>query len=145
MRISSPAFASEDFIPRLYTCDGEDINPPLIIKDVPPETKSLVLIVDDPDAPVGLWVHWVVWNIDPGISEIKAGSVPAGGVVGVASGGRPGWDGICPPQGTHRYFFKIYALTKKLELPPTSTKEDVLQAMIGAGCGSAELMGRYQR
>src|SRR3989344_873103 len=117
MNLSSPAFEHHQPIPAKYTCDGENINPLLQFSDIPDSTKSLVLIMDDPDAPAGLWVHWTIWNIDPGTAEIAENSVPPGSIEGVTSFGKPGYGGPCPPSGTHRYFFKFFALDTKLDIP----------------------------
>jgi len=145
MKIESPVFKEGEFIPKKYTCDGEDINPPLKISNVPKEAKSLVLIVDDPDAPGGRWVHWTVWNIDPKIEEIAENSVPEGGVEGVTDFGRPGWGGPCPPSGVHRYFFKLYALDKKLDLKASATIKELEEAMKEHIIADATLMGKYGR
>lgn len=140
--ISSPVFENGGFIPAKYTCDGDDVNPPLDIKGLPTGTKSLVLIVDDPDAPMGTWDHWIVWNILVK-DRIEENSVP--GVEGVNSFGRHSYGGPCPPSGTHRYFFKVYALDTKLELNPNSKKKDVEKAMKGHVLAQGEIMGRYKR
>jgi len=129
-------------IPRKYTCDGRDVNPSLNIEDLPKETKSLVLIVDDPDAPMGTWVHWVVWNIPPA-KEILEDSVP--GTEGVNDFQRHSYGGPCPPSGTHRYFFKVYALDAKLELSPNSRKRDLEKAMEGHILAKGEIIGLYSR
>lgn len=142
--LSSPAFEDQGYIPVEYTCDGKDINPPLEIKGVSREAKSLVLIVDDPDAPMGTWVHWVVFNINPLIDFIEPGK-PPGGIVGLNSWGEAKYGGPCPPSGEHRYFFKLYALDKKLELGHGVTKKEVVRAMEGHVLQSAELIGRYKR
>lgn len=145
MKLLSPAFSNETFIPAKYTCDGQDINPELNIAEVPTETKSLVLIVDDPDAPVGDWVHWTLWNINPSSSQIAENSVPAGAVQGMTDSGKPGWGGPCPPSGTHRYFFKLYALDRQLDLSPQARKKDIEKAMDGFVLAHATLMGKYSR
>ena len=147
MIIKSSAFQNKELIPSKYTCDGEDINPPLEIEGVPEEAKSLVLIVDDPDAPMGTWVHWVVWNISPEIKHIGEDSIPAaaGAQEGMTDFGRPGYGGPCPPSGTHRYFFKLYALDTELDLPASARKEDVEEAMKGHILDSATLVGLYKR
>lgn len=143
MRISSPAFDPDTPIPDRYTCAGEDINPPLEISNAPDGTESLVLIVDDPDAPAVIWEHWIVWNIDPATSVIPAGEVPAGAVQGTNSWVRTGYGGPCPPSGTHRYFFKLYALDTTLALGTTSIKADVEAAMHGHVLARADLIGLY--
>lgn len=145
MIIGSPSFANDEMIPSKYTCDAENLNPTLTISGVPGSAKSLVLIVDDPDAPGKTWVHWTVWNIDPGTAEISENSVPAGAVEGVTDFGMPGYDGPCPPSGTHRYFFKLYALDITLDIDPSSTVGNIEGAMEGHILDSSELVGLYQR
>ena len=145
MRIASPAFQNNQTIPAKYTCDADNVNPPLIFSEVPQGTKSLALIVDDPDAPAGTWVHWLVWNIDPAVRQIAENSVPAGAVEGVTSFGTAGYGGPCPPSGTHRYFFKAYALDSMLELDGKADKEKLLAAMKGHILDQAELVGLYKR
>lgn len=143
--IESPAFKNNTSIPKQYTCDGKDMNPPLAIRNIPSGTKSLALIVDDPDAPSGMWVHWVVWNIDPGTTQIDENSVPAGAAQGRNDFKKTSYGGPCPPSGTHRYFFKLYALDTKLNLGNNSTKQDVEKAMKGHIIGDAQTMGLYKR
>lgn len=145
MEIISSAFAHNEAIPSKYTCDGENVNPPLSFSNVPNETKSLVLIVDDPDAPLGTWVHWTVWNMPPTTTEIPEKSVPAGAIEGQTSFGKPGYGGPCPPSGTHRYFFKLYALDTILSLDASSTKEDLEHAMKNHILSQRELIGLYKR
>jgi len=145
MKIESPQFSQNGRIPSKYTCDGEDINPPLKISDVPKSAKSLVLIVDDPDAPMGTWVHWTVWNISPETREIQENSVPEGAVEGITSFGKKGYGGPCPPSGTHRYFFKLYALDTLLNLDSSAEVKDIEQAIEGHILEKAELIGLYQR
>ncbi len=145
LQITSPAFQNNGMIPRQYTCDGRDINPPLIIAGVPQGAKSLALICDDPDAPVGIWVHWVIWNIDPGVKEIKENSVPQGGVQGINDFRKHSYGGPCPPGGTHRYFFKIYALDTTLSISPNSNKADLEKAMKGHILAEGQLIGLYKR
>jgi Raf kinase inhibitor-like YbhB/YbcL family protein len=140
--VKSPAFENNQLIPVKYTCDGDNVSPPLTIEDAPAETQSLVLIVDDPDAPMGTWDHWVVWNIPP-IDRIEENSVP--GVEGKNSARKRSYSGPCPPWGTHRYFFKVYALDAKLDLKPDSNKKDVETAMQGHILAKGELVGRYHR
>lgn len=142
LQITSPAFEVNGEIPTKYTCDGADINPPLHIEGIPKETQSLVLIMDDPDAPGGTWDHWIVWNIPP-VDTIEEDSVP--GTEGLNDFRRQAYGGPCPPSGTHRYFFKVYALDTTLDLPPTATKADVEQAMEGHILAQGELIGRYSR
>jgi len=131
LHITSPAFQNNSHIPRQYTCDGEDISPPLVIENCPKETKSIALICDDPDASVGMWVHWVLWNIDPTTKEIAEDAVPQGAVEGMNDFRRHTYGGPCPPSGTHRYFFKVYALDTMLDISPNSTKTDLEKAMKG--------------
>ena len=145
MKLSSPVFENNQSIPAKYTCDGEDINPPLQISEVPEGTKSLVLFVDDPDAPMGTWDHWIVWNINPSVSFIEENSVPEGGVQGMNDFGKQPYGGPCPPSGTHRYFFKFYALDNELELDSSSKKEALERAMEGHILDKAELIGLYKR
>src|SRR3989344_1940186 len=141
MKIQSSAFNNNETIPVKYTCDGENINPPLSFSDIPSDAKSLALVMDDPDAPSGTWVHWTVWNIDPKTIEI----VPQNAIEGTTSFGKPGYGGPCPPSGTHRYFFKLYALDNTLQLSASSTKEDLEKAMEGHIIGQTDLVGLYKR
>jgi hypothetical protein len=145
LTLSSPMFGHMSVIPQKYTCDGEDVSPPLVIDNVPEGTESLALIMDDPDAPAGTWVHWVVWNISPGMGNTPGGSVPPGAVQGKNSWGRVGYGGPCPPSGTHRYFFKLYALDSKLALQEGATKGQLEKAMKGHLLEEAELVGLYTR
>lgn len=145
MNISSPVFKNNEPIPPKYTCDGENISPPLQISGAPEGAKSLVIIVDDPDAPGRTFVHWTVWNIDPEIGEIPENSVPKGGKEGMTDFGRPGYGGPCPPSGVHRYFFKLYALDTILDLPEGATKQDIEQAMQNHILAKCELIGLYSR
>ena len=145
MKITSSAFKHNEKIPVKYTCNGDDINPPLQFSDVPPDAKSLVLIVDDPDAPLGTWVHWVVFNIDSAVSEVAENSVPKGGVEAQTNFGSSGYGGPCPPQGTHRYFFKLYALDVRLTLDTQVDKKVVEEKMQGHILAQAELVGLYSQ
>lgn len=145
LKISSPAFKNNEHIPRLYTCGGKDVNPALMIENVPDGAKSLALIVDDPDAPVGTWVHWVLWNIDPKLKEIKENSVPPNSVQGKNDFTKNKYGGPCPPSGTHRYFFKLYALDTLLDLSPNSTKYDLEKAMKGHVLSEGQIVGLYKR
>jgi len=143
MKIKSSAFENNKSIPARYTCQGEDINPPLTIEDIPGGAKSLVLIVDDPDAPMGTWVHWVVYDI-PVVSRIDENSIP--GKQGVNTARGRNYHGPCPPSGTHRYFFKIYALDKTLGLEDNkTTKASLEKAMEGHILDKAELVGLYKK
>jgi Raf kinase inhibitor-like YbhB/YbcL family protein len=146
MKLSSSVFTNGENIPIRYTCDGEDVNPPLFISGVPEGARSLALVMDDPDAPAGLWVHWTVWNIDPRTVEIPEDSVPAGAEQGLTSSGRREYGGPCPPDREHRYFFRLYALDTKLDLDPLQTgKDELKEAIHGHVLAQAELMGRYDR
>ncbi len=142
LTITSPAFENNGSIPRKYTCDGDDVNPALKVKDIPQGAQTLVLIVDDPDAPMGTWDHWIVWNIPP-TGTIKESSVP--GIEGLNDFNKHSYGGPCPPSGTHRYFFKVYALDAELELDPNSRKEDVESAMEGHILGKGQIVGLYSR
>ncbi len=148
--IESTVFAQSQAIPPKYTCNGPDVSPPLSWKNVPETAKSLVLICDDPDAPAGVWVHWVCYDIPPAVNAFsegipKADTLPMGGKQGKTDFGRIGYGGPCPPSGTHRYFFKIYALDCLLGLPAGKSKKDVEQAMKGHILDKGELMGKYTR
>jgi len=142
MRIKSPVFENNKMIPADYTCDGRDINPALSLEEIPANAKSLTLIVDDPDAPGGMWVHWVVFDI-PITPDIKENSIP--GKQGNNDFRRKNYGGPCPPFGTHRYFFKIYALDKELGLNEGISKKDLENAMLGHVLSKAELIGLYKR
>ncbi len=144
-KITSSAFDHEGNIPSRFTCDGTDINPQLKIENVPSAAKSLALIVDDPDAPAKTWVHWVAWNIDPKIVEIKENSVPKGAVQGINDFRKHNYGGPCPPSGTHRYYFKLYALDTVLDLGNHAEKPDLEKAMKGHIIAQTELMGKYKR
>ena len=141
--IATPAFQAGGDIPAKFTCNGANVNPELKINGVPNEAKSLVLIVDDPDAPHGLFTHWIVWNIDPKTTDIGENSVPVGGVQGTNDFGKRNYSGPCPPSGTHRYFFKIFALDSKLDLKPSAGRAELDGAMKDHVLTKAELIGRY--
>jgi Raf kinase inhibitor-like YbhB/YbcL family protein len=143
LSLKSPAFEPNKLIPKKYTCDGENINPPLTIEGIPKETKTLALVVDDPDAPSGTFDHWIVWNIPTSTSKIGENSVP--GVEGMNSAKERSYFGPCPPSGTHRYFFKVYALDAELSLGANSKKKDVEKAMQGHILAKGELIGLYNR
>jgi hypothetical protein len=143
MRLSSPEFAHNASIPARFTCQGDDINPSLEISAVPPGTKSLVLIMDDPDAPGHTWDHWIVYDIPPATLLIEENSVP--GVQGTNSWGRQDYGGPCPPSGTHRYVFTLYALDSMLDGFEGRSKNEVLQAMQGHILDTAELIGLYRK
>jgi Raf kinase inhibitor-like YbhB/YbcL family protein len=143
LSVKSLAFENNQLIPAKYTCDGNDVNPPLTIEGIPEGTKTLALIVDDPDAPMGTWDHWIVWNIPATTSKIEENAVS--GTEGMNDFRRRSYGGPCPPSGTHRYFFKVYALDVKLDLSPTSRKRDVEKAMQGHVLAKGELVGLYRR
>jgi Raf kinase inhibitor-like YbhB/YbcL family protein len=143
LSVMSPTFENNKLIPAKYTCDGDDVNPPLTIEGVPEGTKTLALIVDDPDAPMGTWDHWIVWNIPATTSKIAENTVP--GTEGMNDFRKRSYGGPCPPSGTHRYFFKVYALDVRLNLSPTSRKRDVEKAMQGHVLAKGELVGLYRR
>jgi Raf kinase inhibitor-like YbhB/YbcL family protein len=143
MELTSPVFGYGDSIPEVYSCDGSDISPPLDIAELPAGTASLTLVVDDPDAPSGTWDHWIAFDIAP--RESIPESVGELGTAGNNSWNRTGYGGPCPPSGTHRYFFTVYALDTELGLTAGSSKGDVLEAIEGHVLGEATLMGRYSR
>jgi Raf kinase inhibitor-like YbhB/YbcL family protein len=142
LRVSSSVFKDGEFIPKKYTCDGENISPPIGIENIPVEATSLALIVDDPDAPAGTWVHWVVWNI-PVTHHIKENNIH--GTEGKNDFMQQHYGGPCPPSGTHRYFFKVYALDTLLELPAYSNKNSLEKAMSEHIIGFGELIGLYKK
>ncbi|HET7227967.1 MAG TPA: YbhB/YbcL family Raf kinase inhibitor-like protein [Chthoniobacterales bacterium] len=141
--VATSAFQAGGDIPAKFTCNGANVNPALKINGVPNEAKSLVLIVDDPDAPRALFTHWILWNIDPKTTDIGENSVPAGGVQGTNDFGKRNYGGPCPPSGTHRYFFKIFALDMKLDLKPGARRADLDAAMKSHILAQGELMARY--
>ena len=142
LSIKSPAFEHGKLIPKKYSCDGQDINPPLTIEGIPKEAKTLVLAVDDPNAPSGTFDHWIVWNIPASASKIGENTVP--GTEGMNGARQQGYMGPCPPSGTHRYFFKVYALDAELSLGASSRKKDVEKAMQGHILAKGELVGLYR-
>ena len=143
MRITSPAFRDGEKIPRQYTRNGEDKSPPLQIDGVPVNTRSLVLIMDDPDAPNGTFTHWIVFDLDPKTEEIGEDHAPKNARQGTTDWGTAEYGGPQPPYGEHRYFFRLYALNTKLNLPRGSTREEIEDAMQDHIIETAELMGRY--
>ncbi|HPL62709.1 MAG TPA: YbhB/YbcL family Raf kinase inhibitor-like protein [Syntrophales bacterium] len=150
MEIRSSAFQNGGMIPAKYTCDGSDVSPPVEWSAAPVGTKSLALISDDPDAPAGTWVHWVVYDIPAettGLPEnVPAGkTLENGGKQGTTDFGKTAYGGPCPPSGTHRYFFKVYALDSMTDLPPGATKNQLLQAMKGHILAEGQLVGKYKR
>ncbi len=150
IHITSPAFANGDDIPTRYTCDGQNVSPPLQWDAVPEETQAIALICDDPDAPMKTFVHWVLYNLPPAARELpeNAGadaSLPDGAEEGVNDFAKAGYGGPCPPSGTHRYYFKIYALDRQVKPGRHATKDDLLKAVRGHILGQGQLMGRYTR
>jgi len=150
MEIKSSAFGSGEMIPVKYTCDGADFSPPLEWTAGPAGTKSFALICDDPDAPMGTWVHWVVYDIPPTTTMLAEGitrerELTGGGTQGINDFRKIGYGGPCPPGGTHRYFFRLYALDTLLGLKPGITKDQLLKAMKGHILAEAQLMGTYRR
>ncbi len=142
LTITSPAFQNDGYISSKYTCDGENINSPLEIEGIPEGTESLVLIVDDPDAPRGTFNHWVVWNISP-TNTIKEGTIP--GTEGINGFGSRGYSGPCPPSGTHRYIFRVYALDSRIDLDSGAKKIEVEEAIKDHILAQGELIGLYSR
>jgi Raf kinase inhibitor-like YbhB/YbcL family protein len=142
MQLHSSVFAHNGHIPPVYTCEGDNINPPLELSNIPHETQVLALIVEDPDAPRGVFDHWIAWNIQPN-EAIAERSNP--GISGTNSFGKTGYGGPCPPSGTHRYFFKIYALDCTLDIPAGSDKKTLLEAMKGHVLAETVLMGQYKK
>jgi Raf kinase inhibitor-like YbhB/YbcL family protein len=145
MRLTSNAFSNSDYIPPKFTCDGEGINPPLEINDVPSNAQSLVLITNDPDAPAGDWIHWILYNLPSDTHIIKAGEKPKGAQEGTTDFGRTGYGGPCPPSGDHRYYFHLYALDIKLKLGGLVRVHHLRTAMEGHIITESILMGRYER
>lgn len=143
MRLTSPAFKGHGRIPAQFTCDGDNINPELVIENVPAGTRSLALIMEDPDAPNGLWVHWVLWNIGPRVTKLVEQAEPREAVIGKNSWGHNQYGGPCPPSGTHRYIFRLYALDITLELAGTASKGQLDVAIQDHVLAEAELTGLY--
>ena len=141
--ITGPAFRDGEKIPKKYTCQGDNINPEINIKGIPAGTKSIVIIMDDPDAPVGTFDHWISWNINPAQSTITENSEP--GIKGKNGFGNLGYGGPCPPSGTHRYFFRIYALDSELDLPEGSNRKDLELSMQEHIIAQGHTMGTYQK
>lgn len=150
MEVKSSAFENNGLIPAKYTCDGENISPPLQWEGAPEGTKSIALICDDPDAPMGTFVHWVLYNLPADAKELAENmpadkKLPNGARQGITDFRKIGYGGPCPPSGTHRYFFKLYALDTKLDLAARATKSQLLRAMDGHILGQGELVGKYKR
>lgn len=150
LKLTSSAFKEETMIPAKYTCDGKDISPPLAWQGVPDEAQALAVIADDPDAPGKTWVHWVVYNIPTNVNELPENYPPSekadnGIMQGKNDFKKIGYGGPCPPSGTHRYYFKLYALSKTLDLKPGATKQELLDAMEGKVVAETSFMGKYSR
>jgi Raf kinase inhibitor-like YbhB/YbcL family protein len=150
MQVTSTAFNDGGMIPQQYTCDGQDKSPPLNWGEAPDKTRSFALIADDPDAPGGTFVHWVLYGLPAEVHELPEGvpdneTLPSGARQGVTGFGAVGYGGPCPPSGTHRYFFKVYALDTELSLPPGRSKADLLKAMEGHVLAQGQIMGKYKR
>lgn len=148
LTVKSSAFAHEGSIPARFTCDGDDTSPPLEWSGAPASAQSYALVVDDPDAPNGLFVHWVAWNISAtklAESVAKQASLESGMRQGLNSWSKSGYGGPCPPSGTHRYFFKVYALDRTLDLAPKTDAKALEKAISGHVVAQGELMGRYTR
>ncbi len=145
MQITSSEFLDNKLIPAKYTCDGEGVNPSLSFANVPKQAVTLALVVDDPDAPKGTWVHWLVWNVVPTTESIAENSVPQGAIQGQGSSGQNVYGSPCPPSGQHRYFFKLFALDTKLTIPSYSSSIDLEKAMEGHIISQAQLIGLYQK
>jgi Raf kinase inhibitor-like YbhB/YbcL family protein len=150
IKLKSTAFKEGEFIPKKYTCDGENVSPPLEWSGIPAATKSIALICDDPDAPMGTWVHWVIFNIPASANKLNE-KISSHKVLedGTAQGNNDfrkiGYGGPCPPGGIHRYFFKIYALDKRVELAPGATEKELIKEMEGHILAEGKLMGKYSR
>ena len=151
MRISSPAFEPNQMIPEVYTCEGQNTNPPLEISDVPQNAESLTLIMDDPDAatdpdgPGKTFTHWMIWNIPPNTRNIDAENITSQAIQGINDSEKVGYTGPCPPNGTHRYFFKLYALNRKLDLTPNVTNQELEREINNSMIVKAELVGLYSK
>jgi Raf kinase inhibitor-like YbhB/YbcL family protein len=145
MEIRSTSFNQGQNIPTKYSCDGQGVNPPLIFDQIPKEAKSLVLVVGDPDAPSGTFTHWLLYNIDSQVKEIEEDSIPSKAIEGINSGNETGYYPPCPPAGSHRYFFRLYALDIELDLVSEITREELEKEMAGHILEQAELMGTYSR
>jgi Raf kinase inhibitor-like YbhB/YbcL family protein len=149
LALTSPVIRAQS-IPQHYSCDGDNVSPPLQWENVPDGTESFALIAEDPDAPGGTFIHWILYNLPPALRWLpedvrRDGMLPNGAMQGRNSFQKIGYDGPCPPGGAHRYFFRLYALDTRLELPPAATKEDLLEAMDGHILAEAEMVGKYTR
>jgi hypothetical protein len=150
IKVTSTAFEAGDMIPKKYTCDDINVSPPLAFSGIPAGAKSVALICDDPDAPRGTWVHWVLYNLPASAKQLPEhvpaqATLPNGARHGRNDFGNLGYGGPCPPSGTHRYFFKVYALNAELDLQPGATKAQFVRAMNGHVLAQGELVGKYKR
>jgi Raf kinase inhibitor-like YbhB/YbcL family protein len=145
LKISSPVFESNGPIPRRYSCDGKNVNPPLEVENVPAGARSLALILDDRDAPRKTFVHWILWNIDPKTKEIRENSVPKDAVEGTNDFKKQNYGGPCPPSGNHRYVFKVFALDTRPDLPPSARKPDLEKAMTGHILAQGQMTGTFKK
>ncbi len=150
INITSAAFENNAMIPSQYTCDGQNTSPPLSWTGVPAGAKSLAMTLEDPDAPSGLFVHWVIFNMPPSLTGLPAAvpndaKLPDGTIQGLNGAGKPGYTGPCPPSGVHRYFFRVYALDTMLNLPETANRDDLFKAVQGHVLGWGQLNSRYQK
>jgi len=144
MKLTSPIFLNNDGFPPQHTCDGKDTNPPLDIADVPAKAKSLALVLRDPDAVEGIFIHWIMWNFDPKTEHIKIDSVPDGAVLGKTTNNKTHYIGPCPPEGTHRYIFTLYALDTKLYLNEGDTVAQLNAAILGHILSQTDLLAKYR-
>jgi Raf kinase inhibitor-like YbhB/YbcL family protein len=143
IHLSSSAFSAGGKIPPQFTCEGANVNPQLELQGIPPGTKSLALVMEDPDAPSGLFTHWLLWNISPATAQIAEKSAPSGAVQGTNDFGKPGYGGPCPPSGTHRYIFRVMALDRTLDLKADAKRAEFDKAIAGHVLATGELMGRF--
>ena len=143
--LQSSAFKEGQFIPKAYTCQGNDVSPPLTFTGVPKSAKSITLVIEDPDAPLGTWQHWLLWNIPVQTTALSENTTPQHAIVGKNSAGKNTYHGPCPPLGTHRYYFNAYALDAPLTLSASSKRSDLDKAMKGHILAKATLMGRYKK
>jgi hypothetical protein len=145
LAVHSSAFRPGELIPRKFTCHGANESPPLAFKGVPPSAKSLAIVLEDPDAPGGLFTHWLAWNIEPGVPEVKTASVPSGAVQGRNDFGKIGYGGPCPPSGVHRYVFRVLALDRKLDLRAGAKRGEFDRAVAGHVIAQGEMTARFGR
>lgn len=145
LTVTSPAFSPNADLPKKYSCDGKGVNPPLSISNVPAKAKSLALIVDDPDAPMGTFTHWLVWNIDPKNATIAENSRPTNAAFGTNGAGKLDYEAACPPSGTHHYNFKVYALDSELSLHPGASRQELEDAMKNHILDEGSLTATYSR